>query len=192
MPSVADSSRRAVLLALAAAPLAGCAFGPDDAPPPPTPPPLDRYALAVGDRLSVRVLGQPGFAVEADIFEDGRIEVPFVGGVPAAGRSVVELRDDLTRRVNRDFVIDPQVSVEVLRYRPFFVLGQVNAPGRFDFAPGLDAREAVAMAGGFTRRAETGSVFLIRRIDGRPAELEVSLDTRLFPGDTLRVERRWF
>lgn len=177
----------AVLLAAAA--LAGCAG--TSVPEEPTPP-LSAYVLGIGDRVKITVLELQDMTVEADVAADGTIDLPLVGSLRVAGRTTPEVRTALSERLARDYIKDPKVNVEVTEYRPFYVLGQVNRPGSYPFEPELDIRKAVAVAGGFNRRADTDAAYLVRDVDGRSDRRLVGLGTRVFPGDVIEVDRRLF
>jgi polysaccharide export outer membrane protein len=84
------------------------------------------------------------------------------------------------------------VDIVIARYQPFYVLGEVNTPGSYDFVLGLNMRKAVAEAGGFTRRAAKSQVLLTRRTEHGQTVRDVSLDTSVYPGDVIEIKRRWF
>jgi len=155
-------------------------------------PSLAAYQLGAGDRVKIFVLENDDLEVESLIDEDGHIEVPLIGEVRAAGRTVSSLKAVITERLANGYIIDPKVVVEILGYSPFYVLGQVTMPGSFEFRPNLTIRKAVAVAGGFTRRADTDFAYLVRRVDGEEVRSRVSLDTILYPGDLIEIDRRLF
>lgn len=169
--------------------LFGCAGAPPPAEPAPS---LESYVINAGDRLKITVLEQQNMTVETDVADDGTIEMPLVGTLRAAGRTATEVRTALTERLARDYIKDPKVNVDVAKYRPFYVLGQVNRPGSYPFEPEVDIRKAVAIAGGFTRRADTNAAYLVRDISGRSDRRLVGLGTRVYPGDVIEVDRRMF
>ena len=150
------------------------------------------YQLAAGDRLKIGTFGHPDFSGEFQVDGEGYIAFPLLGAVAADGRTADELRQDLALALNANYIVDPQVSVEVLTFRPLFVLGQVNRPNSFAYRPGMTVRQAVAMAGGFTRRAKTGSMTLIRDTKLGAQTYRATPDTPLLPGDTIEVGRRLF
>jgi polysaccharide export outer membrane protein len=154
---------------------------------------LAEYPLQPGDRIMISVFGQDDLKTEATIPTDGRLEMPLIGLVEAGGKTVAGLRDDLTTLLNDGYLVDPQVTIEILKYRLISVLGEVTRPGRFDFEPGMSVQDVVALAGGFSRRAEEDEVVLTRRFAGaEPIERTALPTTALFPGDIIRVRRRWF
>ncbi|MCR9255645.1 MAG: polysaccharide export protein [Alphaproteobacteria bacterium] len=152
---------------------------------------LSDYRLGVGDRIALRVFNNSGLNVERDIDAEGEIEVGFIGTVKVIDRTVTEVREEVARRLNDGFLVDPQVSFDVLQYRPVFVLGQVAIPGDYPFRPGLTAREAVAIAGGFTRRADTSEVTVYRKTLEGERRFDVAPGAYLRPGDIVEVGRRF-
>lgn len=180
----------APLLLVVAVALGACS---DREPPPPEPAPsLSAYRIGAGDRVKITILEHDELGVEADVADDGTIEVPLIGNIRAAGRASPDLRALLTERFARDYIKDPKVNVEVTEFRPFYVLGQVNKPGSYDFVPDIDIRRAVAIAGGFTRRADTDGAILVRETIGDRSRTRVGLGTPVFPGDVIEIDRRLF
>ena len=169
--------------------LTACGINSIDLPPPPAGQPV--YHLAPGDRVALAVFGQPDTSGQFDVAADGNISVPLVGSVPATGRTLAELRDDLRGRLDR-FIVNPRFTVDIVTYRQIFVLGEVQKPGGYPYSVALTVQQAVALAGGFTRRAITDKLVLTREVDGGPKEYGVSLKDFVAPGDTLNVERRVF
>lgn len=150
------------------------------------------YRLAPGDELKIRVFDHPDISGDYQVDAAGNISFPLVGQVRAAGLTVDELKANLTAELNRDYLVDPKLSVEVLNFRPIFVIGQVNAPGSYPYASGMTVRQAVALAGGYTRRASTSSMTIIRsNAEGGTSELEVEEDDPVLPGDTIEIDRRF-
>lgn len=150
------------------------------------------YHLSTGDKLQINVFGEPDLSGEFDVNEGGSITYPLLGQIVAVGRTVEELRQALATELNRNYLVNPKVSVEVLNYRPFFILGEVNNPGSYPYQSDMTVRQAVALAGGYTRRAVTSEMTLIRPTEDGEVELEVEQRARVLPGDTIQVERRFF
>ncbi len=150
------------------------------------------YRVGAGDKLSIIVFGHDDLSREVLVDGSGRVSLPLLGQLEVEGRTVAELQEDVTEALDRDFIVDPRVSIEVVTYRPFFILGQVNKPGRYPYIEGMTVRMAVALAGGFTRRAEEDTAVVIRGDDPEGERGTVQLDTSIGPGDTVEVERRLF
>lgn len=153
---------------------------------------LTEYRLGPGDKLGVKVFGNADISGEFEIDSAGYIAFPLAGRLTAAGLTVNELQSGLAEILNRDFIVDPRISIEVLNYRPFFILGEVNKPGSYPYVSGLTVRQAVALGGGFNRRARTSSMTIIRQTPDGHVSLRAKLDDIVFPGDTLEINRRFF
>lgn len=154
---------------------------------------LETYHLGAGDRVRVTVFNEPTLTGEYNITPGGALAFPLIGVVAAGGRSIDAVQQELTAKLAEGYVNDPRVSVEVLNYRPFYILGEVNRPGEYSYASGMTVEQAIARAGGFTYRANEKTVFL-RRQTGK-AESAVSLrsaQVAVLPGDTIRIGERYF
>ena len=164
--------------------------------PPPlaaTMPDVEGYRLGPGDKLRITVYNEPGLTGEFTVTGSGTIAFPLIGGVPAGDRTIEALQDAIRAKLAQGYAKDPRVSVEVLNYRPYYILGEINKPGEYPYSTGLSVEQAVAAAGGFTYRAKTDKVLLRR---ARPDE-EGSVDlsgpaVHVLPGDTIRVVERYF
>ncbi len=172
--------------------LSACGTSDIDELPPPSTPTIAEYRLVAGDRVAVTVFGHPELSAVVDISDDGQMELPLIGKIEARGKTALELRALVTGIVDLNYVIDPKVDIVIARYQPFYVLGEVNTPGSFDFVLGLNLRKAVAEAGGFTRRAAKSQALLTRRTEHGQTVRDVSLDTSIYPGDVIEIKRRWF
>ncbi len=150
------------------------------------------YYLGPGDKLNVTVFGHTDLSGEFEIDSSGFISMPLMGQIKAADRTVRDLQEQLEARLDREFIVDPRVSIEVRNFRPFFILGQVTKPGSYPYQSGIDIRQVVAIGGGFTRRAHTDAVLLIRRTSEGKIRYRATLDVPVLPGDTIEVERRLF
>jgi len=154
---------------------------------------LESYHLGAGDRVRVTVFNEPTLTGEYNITPGGALAFPLIGVVAAGGRTIDAVQQELTTKLAEGYVNDPRVSVEVLNYRPFYILGEVNRPGEYSYASGMTVEQAIARAGGFTYRANEKTVFL-RRQTGK-AESAVSLrsaQVAVLPGDTIRIGERYF
>lgn len=152
----------------------------------------ENYQLASGDILKINVFGHEDISGDYEVDGTGQITFPLLGLVRAEGLTIEQLRVEVQEALNRDYLVDPRVSVEVLNYRPIYVLGQVNSPGSYGYSVGMTVRQAVALAGGYTRRADNDDMKLIRMENGIQQELEVQEEDTILPGDTLEVLRRFF
>lgn len=150
------------------------------------------YRLDAGDKLRIVVFGQEGLTNTYAVDAGGSITMPLIGGVRAKGLSPAELASVITARLKHGYIREPYVAVEIEAYRPFFILGEVTAPGQYPYVPSMTAESAVAIAGGFTPRAQRQDVKLTRTYPAGPLTATVPLATTLKPGDTILVGERWF
>lgn len=150
------------------------------------------YRLDAGDRLRVVVFGQEGLTNSYSVDAAGVITMPLIGSVPARGCTPAELAAAITSRLQGGFIREPYVAVEIEAYRPFFILGEVAAPGQYPYVPNMTAEAAVAIAGGFTPRAKRNVVTITRTSQMGPARIVASPNAPLSPGDTVAIGERWF
>ena len=132
----------------------------------------DAYRLGAGDKISVNVFGENDLSGEFLVGDDGRVDMPLIGAVPAQGQSVTEFQNAIVGRYSNGYLKDPKVSVSVLNYRPFFIQGEVGKGGEYPYKAGLTVQDAVAIAGGYTYRANTDKAFVRRA--GQDGEQEVA------------------
>ncbi|MCC8955873.1 polysaccharide export protein [Bradyrhizobium sp. Pear77] len=150
------------------------------------------YHLGPGDKLRVVVYGQEGLTNSYAIDAAGSITMPLIGSVPARGRTPAGLAGEISARLRNGFIRDPSVAVEIESYRPFFILGEVQAPGQYPYVPNMTVESAVAIAGGFSPRAKRDSVTLTHTDASGSGRFVVPLGTPMSPGDTVFVGERWF
>jgi polysaccharide export outer membrane protein len=186
-------------LGLAAA-LAACAAPSGPPPAMPTPPApganvsdlvTSSYRLGSGDRLKITVFRHEDLSGEFALDGAGNFAMPLIGEVQAYGLTTRELEARLQDKLQDGYLVDPQVSVEVLNYRPFYILGEVKSPGAYPYVNGMTVLNAVALAGGFSYRAKQ-SDFQLQRGGSNSAGTEVQGDTALLPGDIVTVQERFF
>jgi polysaccharide export outer membrane protein len=150
------------------------------------------YRLDAGDKLRVVIYGQEGLTNTYAIDAGGSITMPLIGAVPARGRTPSALAAEIGARLRNGYIRDPSVAVEIDSYRPFFILGEVAAPGQYPYVPNMSVESAVAIAGGFTPRAQRDRVTLTHTDGTGPSRVVVPLGTALGAGDTVQVGERWF
>jgi polysaccharide biosynthesis/export protein len=155
---------------------------------PVTPPHDPSYHLDAGDRLRVVVYGQDGLTNSYAIDAGGSITMPLIGAVHARGKTPAGLAAEISARLRNGYIREPSVAVEVETYRPFFILGEVQAPGQYPYVPNMSVESAVAIAGGFSPRAKRDAVTLTHNA----SRVVVPLGTSINPGDTVYVGERWF
>lgn len=152
----------------------------------------DRYRLDAGDRLRVVVFGQEGLTNTYAVGSTGFITMPLIGGVPARGLTPSELSGAIAAKLRNGFIREPSVAVEVEAYRPFFILGEVAAPGQYPYVPNMTVESAVAIAGGYSPRALRNNVRMTRSNVAGSVSAVVPPTTQVSPGDTIVVGERWF
>jgi polysaccharide export outer membrane protein len=150
------------------------------------------YTLDAGDRLRVVVFGQDALSNSYAVDAAGQITLPLIGPVLARGLTTTQLAGAIAAKLRQNFIRDPSVAVEVEVYRPFFVLGEVAYPGQYPYVPHITLEKAIAIAGGFTPRAQTQRVIVKRNVGGETALFAMPLGYPLRPGDTVTVKERWF
>jgi polysaccharide export outer membrane protein len=181
---------RPAILLFAALALAGCAAsGPRVGPDPSFEAP---YTLDGGDKLRVTVFGQEGLTNSYAVDGAGKISMPLIGRVDARGLTTAQIAANIASKLRSGFVREPHVAVEVETYRPFFILGEVTAAGQYAYVNNLTVETAIAIAGGFTARANRSSVTIVRNINGVPSSASVPLYFNVRPGDTITIHERWF
>jgi polysaccharide biosynthesis/export protein len=150
------------------------------------------YRLDAGDKLRVVVYGQEGLTNTYAIDAGGSITMPLIGSVPARGRTTAGLAAEIAAKLRGGFIRDPSVAVEIEAYRPFFILGEVAAPGQYPYVPNMTVESAVAIAGGFSPRARRDSVTVTHTDASGTGRFVVPPGSPLSPGDTVLVGERWF
>lgn len=150
------------------------------------------YRLDAGDRLRVVVFGQEGLTNAYSVDAAGVITMPLIGSVSARGCTPAELAAMITAKLKAGFIREPYVAVEIEAYRPFFILGEVAAPGQYPFVPNMTAESAVAIAGGFTPRAKRNVITITRTNEFGQTRIVANPQLPLKPGDTITIGERWF
>lgn len=158
----------------------------------PAPEELTAYKLGSGDKIRVTVFGHEDLSGEFEVDGSGNVSLPLIRNIKAEGLTVRQVEQAITERLSPDYLINPSVSVEVLNYRPFYIYGEVTKPGSYPFVSGMTVVNAVAMAGGFTYRARTGSVRIVRANDPQRKPIVADKDTPVLPGDVIEVPERYF
>jgi polysaccharide export outer membrane protein len=151
------------------------------------------YRLGPNDRTRIIVFNQPGLTGEFVLDGSGTLAFPLIGSVPANGMTPRELQQAIAAKLDPEYLRAPNVTVEVLTRRPFYVLGEVQKPGNYPYVTGITALNAVAMAGGYTYRAKTTGYY-VKRLDkdGKMVRIVATPETIIRPGDTLEIRERYF
>jgi polysaccharide export outer membrane protein len=151
------------------------------------------YTLGAGEGVRIVVFGQTQLTGEFTVNDRGTISVPLLGDIPASGDTTDALAQTIATALQaKKILLDPSVSVEVVKYRPVFILGEVEKPGQYPYEPGMTALTLVAIAGGFTYRAQTGYVSVLRNTDGHVVEGKAPRGEEILPGDVVTIFERYF
>ncbi len=150
------------------------------------------YRLDSGDRLRVIVFGQEDLSGEYAVDGAGQISIPLVSAIQARGLTTEELEQSVVAILSQTLLRNPSVSVEVTAFRPFFILGEVTNSGQYPFVAGMTVKTGVAIAGGYTHRANKEVVRITRNLGDRIIEIGVTMNTAVLPGDTILVRERYF
>jgi polysaccharide export outer membrane protein len=147
------------------------------------------YKLGPGDLVSVNVFQQTELSGQFRLDGDGHLALPLAGEIKAGGLTTRELEQAIATRLREgNYLVNPQVSAQVMTYRPFYILGEVNKPGQYEYKNGMSVINAAALAGGYTYRAKTGSA----SIERGGCTMEAQVDTEVLPGDIIRIPERFF
>jgi protein involved in polysaccharide export with SLBB domain len=150
------------------------------------------YRLGSGDRIRISLYGDASFQGEYDVGSDGTASLPLIGAQRVAGLTIAEFRALVERELANGFYREPRVSAEVVNFRPFYILGEVNRPGVYPYVSGMTLAQAVAVAGGYTYRANRGAIALRRAGEERAVDVAADDAMAIGPGDTIRVLERYF
>lgn len=150
------------------------------------------YRLASGDKVHVDVFGEGNLSGDYVVAPDGKITLPLAGQVAAAGLTIPQLKQSVVTTLSHGYVQNPNVTISSVDLRPFYILGEVNKPGRYSFEPSLTVMAAVATAQGFTYRADMSDVYIRHARDASEKQYDLTSTLAVQPGDTIRISERYF
>lgn len=150
------------------------------------------YRVDSGDRLRVTVFDQKDLTNTYSVDQAGYVAFPLIGSVAARGRTIQELESQIATQLQKGFLRNPDVSIEVDRYRSIFVMGEVGQPGQYTYVPGMTIQNAIALAGGYTPRALQANADVTRKINGEILTGRVLISNPVLAGDTIYVRERLF
>lgn len=153
---------------------------------------IQPYRVDSGDRLRVTVFDQKDLSNSYSVDQAGYIAFPLVGAVPARGRTLQELEGQIAAKLQQGFLRNPDVTIEIDRYRSVFVMGEVGQPGQYAYVPGMTIQNAIAVAGGYTPRANQANADITRKINGEIMTGRVLISDPVLAGDTIYVRERLF
>jgi polysaccharide export outer membrane protein len=150
------------------------------------------YTLGAGDKLRITVYNEPDLSGEFEVSGQGSISVPLLGQVQVMGKTTAEAQAILTQKYGKDYLVNPSVSIEVLNYRPFFIIGEVNHPGSYPYVNGMTVINAVALAGGYTPRADHDGIKIKHSNQTTQQQQSAKEDSTVQPGDVIEIAERFF
>lgn len=150
------------------------------------------YRLGPGDQVHVTVFGQKDLTGDYQVDGKGMLAFPLIGRLHAGGMTAAELQQEITHKLSPEYIRNPSVSVEVMNYRPFYILGEVNKPGAYPYVNGMTVLNAAAIAGGFTYRAKDDDFKITRLENGQHVNVTANDDTPVQPGDVITIPERFF
>lgn len=158
----------------------------------PVAPPVVTYHLDTGDQVKMTVYGEDDLSGTYQVDGNGNVQLPLIGQIHAAGLSIPDFQSAVEAKLSQGYLVNPRVSAEVANYRPFTILGEVNKPGEYPYENGMTVLNAVALAGGYTYRADQDTVYIRRKGSAKEDEVPADDKTSVNPGDTVRVTERIF
>lgn len=153
---------------------------------------VEDYRLGAGDKVKLTVFNEPTLSGDFSVSADGALSLPLLGNMTVVGKKSSDVAVDIQKQLANGYLRDPKVSLEIVGYRPFFILGEVKTPGQYPYASGLTALNAIAVAQGFTPRAERKVVYIRRAGSSTEEAYRLSPDLRVWPGDTIRLGEKYF
>lgn len=150
------------------------------------------YRMGPGDVIDISVYGEPDLSVEKKLDRSGIVTFPFIGDIQATGLTTAELEVQVRDGLLGDYLVDPQVTVSVMTYRPFFIHGQVVKPGGYPYQEDLRLDKALALAGGLASRASKTNWKITRVVDGKTITLDADIATVVLPDDIIKIEQSFF
>jgi len=153
---------------------------------------VEQYQLGAGDQVKVTVYGEEDLSGEFEIDGTGKIGMPLIGAVKVGGKKLAEAEAAITALLLDGYLVTPRVNLEVMNYRPFYILGEVDRPGSYPYVNDMTVLNAVALAAGFTYRANKKKIEITRKIDGVEQKITVDITAKVLPGDIIRIDERFF
>lgn len=155
-------------------------------------PVLQDYKLGIADQVRLTIYNEPDLSGEFTVNASGLLSLPLIGDVSVLGDTASQVVSKVQQKLADGYLKDPHVSLEILTYRPFYIMGEVNKPGEYPYANGLTVLNAVAAAGGFTYRANKHNVFIRHAGSDKDEKMSIQPGLQIAPGDTIRIGERYF
>ncbi|MDR3514551.1 MAG: polysaccharide export protein [Azospirillaceae bacterium] len=155
--------------------------------------PSEGYLLEPGNLVRLTVFGESNLSGDFTLDPSGTLALPLVGNIRAAGLTAPVVAGRIEEMLRKNgYLQEPKVAVEVLTFRPFYVLGEVRSPGEFPYLSGMTVLSAIARAGGYDYRARQGEAVLVRDVNGEQVQYHALERTPILPGDIIKVMERMF
>lgn len=155
-------------------------------------PAANAYTLGVGNKIHVTVFNEPDLSGDYDINDQGFVSLPLIGQVHVAGLTPSQAQETITQKYGADYLVNPRVNVDVLNYRPFFILGEVKNPGSYPYVNGMTVLNAVVYAGGYTPRGDRDDIVVKHPDDPSGRSQKIGENDPVLPGDIIRVNQKLF
>ena len=150
------------------------------------------YKLGVGDQIRIQVYDEPELSIETRVGDSGNIDYPFLGRIKLKGKTIEEVKTVIHNGLIDGYLVNPNVFVSIVEYRPYFINGQVKISGSYPYHPGLTVNKAITIAGGFTKRASKTKIYISSSDAPEAKPVKVTLLHKIQPGDILTVEESFF
>ncbi|OFW84100.1 MAG: hypothetical protein A2018_04440 [Alphaproteobacteria bacterium GWF2_58_20] len=150
------------------------------------------YQLGAGDVLKITIFNEADLSGEFKVDGIGKIALPLVGNILVGGKTLRQIETAIAAVYADGYLVDPSVNAEVLNYRPFYILGEVQNPGSYPYVEGINVMNAIALAGGFTYRAKEDDFLITRASNVNEAKQAFGPDAVILPGDIIEVQERFF
>ncbi|MET0660061.1 MAG: polysaccharide biosynthesis/export family protein [Steroidobacteraceae bacterium] len=152
-----------------------------------------QYRLGSADQVRVTVFNQTNLSGDFTVDGSGFIAMPLIGPVSAGEKTARELETMIAASLSKGgYLVNPSVAVQVILFRPYYILGEVAQPGSYPYTVGLTVRNAVATARGFSYRANVKRVYIQGAGEAKEQLYELTPSTAVLPGDTIRIPERLF
>jgi polysaccharide export outer membrane protein len=148
--------------------------------------------LQPGDKIRVDVFGEDKLGGEYQLDQAGQVSMPLAGTIKAQGMTQGQLEQALSKKLRTEYLRNPKVTVTIATLAPFYIIGEVQKPGQFDYRSGLNVLTAIAVAGGPTYRASRSGVQIQRRGETTMRDYPISASVPVLPGDVIKVPERYF
>jgi len=150
------------------------------------------YLLGQGDEIAIQVFDEPDLTITSKIGASGVINYSYLGDLQVTGKSAQQLEQQITQQLQDGYLVNPSVNVTIVEFRPFFINGEVRAPGSYPYQPGLTLDKAIALAGGLTDRASTRKMYVVQAASEDQKSRRARMTTKIAPGDTISIKEGFF